>query len=355
MTNTISATHSNPGTGFDIEAKARKFLALQRREFGDHKVAFFWAPILIAGLIVLGCLTVAVQISFFDGTFGDGFISIDIDGDIVIDGSEFEIDGEEMTPEEFKAEYGTRIGEKFAEHGKAITAILSSLITSPLLLILPFIVVFPLLSSLYDERMDRSFLFWKSMPVSDTAEVLSKLVFIVVVGPLMLFLLMAVVNLTGAVIATPVAWIHGVSAWDYIWSPTPFVTLWLSVAFNYFIYAAWALPVLAWLMLASAVAPKAPLLIATIPVGAVAILERVFLGHSYLMETIGDRLGREFGFIVRDTMEQSYGGMEGVHIMTLDQSGAAFLETVGDPSFWIGTVIAAAILYGAIVLRRFRV
>ena len=348
MTNTISATHSNPGTGFDIEAKARKFLALQRREFGDHKVAFFWAPILIAGLIVLGCLTLAVQVAFFDG-------SIHIGDDIIIGGGEIEFDGKEMTLEELREKYGTPVGEEFAEHGQVITAIISSLITSPLLLILPFIVVFPLLSSLYDERMDRSFLFWKSMPVSDTAEVLSKLVFIVVVGPLMLFLLMAVVNLAGAIIATPVAWIYGFSAWEYIWSPTPFVTLWLSVAFNYFIYAAWALPVLAWLMLASAVAPKAPLLIATIPVAAVAILEKVFLGHSYLMAALGDRLGREFGFIVRDTMEQTYGGMDGVHIMTLDQSGAAFLETVGDPSFWIGTVIAAAILYGAIVLRRFRV
>lgn len=348
MSDTTSATQSSPRTGFDPGAKARQFLALQRREFADHKVAFFWAPMLIAGLIILGLVTLAVQVSFFDGT-------IQLGDDIVIGGGEFEIDGEELTLEELKEEYGTRVGEEFAEHGKTIAAVISSLITSPLLLILPFIVVFPLLSSLYDERMDRSFLFWKSMPVSDTAEVLSKLTFIVVVGPLMLFLLMAVVNVAGALIATPVAWIYGFSAWQYIWSPTPFVSLWLSMAFNYFIYAAWALPVLAWLMLASAVAPKAPLLMATIPVGAVAIFERVFFGHSYLMTAIADRLGRNFGFIVRDTMEQTYNGMDGVHIMSLGQSGAAFLETVGDPGFWIGTVIAAAILYGAIVLRRFRV
>ena len=42
------------------------------------------------------------------------------------------------------------------------------------LLVFAFVVFFYLLSSLYDERKDRSVLFWKSLPVSDRDTVLSK-------------------------------------------------------------------------------------------------------------------------------------------------------------------------------------
>lgn len=353
MTETATAIDNDSGGGIDPGRALRKFGALQRREFADHRVAFFWAPVLVAGLIVLGLLGAAIEVSFFDGALGDRYINID--GEVIIDGDEIEIDGEVMTREEFRAEFGGRLGEKFDQNGEEIMTVFSSLITSPLLLILPFIVVFPLLSSLYDERMDRSFLFWKSMPVGDGLEVASKLFFIVVLGPLMLFALMGLVNLVAATIFTPVAWIHGLSAWKFIWAPTPFVSLWIGYALNYMIYAAWALPVLAWLMLASAVAPKAPLLVATIPVGAVAIFEQVFLDHSYLLEALGDRLGRQFGFIMRDTMERTSGGTDGIQVMTLEQAGSAFLESVGDPSLWIGFVVAGVILYGAVLLRRFRV
>ena len=47
---------------------------------------------------------------------------------------------------------------------------------SPIGIVLFFVVLFYLLGALYDDRRDRSMLFWKSLPLSDTQTVLSKVV-----------------------------------------------------------------------------------------------------------------------------------------------------------------------------------
>ena len=49
--------------------------------------------------------------------------------------------------------------------------------------VLSFKLFFYLLGALYEDRKDRSILFWKSLPVSDTATVLSKVVTAILVMP----------------------------------------------------------------------------------------------------------------------------------------------------------------------------
>ena len=49
--------------------------------------------------------------------------------------------------------------------------------------VLAFVVFFYCLGALYDDRRDRSILFWKSLPLSDTQTVLSKLISALVVAP----------------------------------------------------------------------------------------------------------------------------------------------------------------------------
>lgn len=51
--------------------------------------------------------------------------------------------------------------------------------------VLTFVVFFYALGSLYDDRRDRSILFWKSLPVSDTQMVLSKLAWALLLAPLL--------------------------------------------------------------------------------------------------------------------------------------------------------------------------
>ncbi|MEJ0004987.1 MAG: hypothetical protein WDM77_00960 [Steroidobacteraceae bacterium] len=69
---------------------------------------------------------------------------------------------------------------------------------------------------LYTERKDRSILFWKSMPVSDTLTVLSKLLVVMVIVPLGVYLVSAVTTLLMSGIYLVRAWQdHATGAfWD---------------------------------------------------------------------------------------------------------------------------------------------
>src|SRR3546814_8542308 len=70
---------------------------------------------------------------------------------------------------------------EFAQ-GIDLTLLLSS---SWPFIVLAFVVFFYCLGALYDERKDRSVLFWKSLPVSDAQTVLSKVGSAVVVAPVL--------------------------------------------------------------------------------------------------------------------------------------------------------------------------
>ena len=54
---------------------------------------------------------------------------------------------------------------------------------APIFIVLPIVAFFYCLGALYDDRRDRSILFWKSLPISDTTTVLSKLLTALVLAP----------------------------------------------------------------------------------------------------------------------------------------------------------------------------
>ena len=57
-------------------------------------------------------------------------------------------------------------------------------IAEPFRYIFVIVAFFALIGCIYDERKDRSVLFWKSMPVSDASTVLSKIIFVLWLAPL---------------------------------------------------------------------------------------------------------------------------------------------------------------------------
>src|ERR1700716_3718864 len=65
----------------------------------------------------------------------------------------------------------------------------------PQYLVMVIVVSFYLLDCLFSERKDRSILFWKSLPVSDAATVISKLLVAVVVVPLGVYLIAMVTDI----------------------------------------------------------------------------------------------------------------------------------------------------------------
>jgi ABC-2 type transport system permease protein len=155
----------------------------------------------------------------------------------------------------------------------------------PQYLVMATVVSFYLLDCLFSERKDRSILFWKSLPVSDAATVISKLVVAVVVVPLGVYLIAMVTGvLFYAIWAARVAWgaLPGIAvAWDTV--------AWLKVQalmlYGLVVSMLWYAPLAASLLLVSAWARKNVFLWATLPLLIGAIVEKVAFGTRYIVST----------------------------------------------------------------------
>lgn len=219
----------------------------------------------------------------------------------------------------------------------------------PFNLVLLILIGVYLLDALYGERRDRSILFWKSLPVSDTAVVLSKLATATLVAPLITLTVIAATQLAVLILASIAFLLIGVEGWGWMWNPLGWLWGWASLGYGYLLLTAVLLPYLAWLLLASNWARRAPFLWAVVPPLTLMILERWFLGSSYLVRLIfghlGDFLPATFNFS-HDTMKNIGGG----HDVAV-QPG---LEFFAQPALWGGVFIAGLFIAGAIWLRRYR-
>jgi ABC-2 type transport system permease protein len=204
-----------------------------------------------------------------------------------------------------------------------------------------FVALFYCLDALYGERRDRSIFFWKSLPVSDTATVLSKASIPIVVVPLFAFALTVATQLVMFVLSSPVIQGSGVTA-GTLRSQLSLFHQW-HILFVHLVtghglrYA----PIYAYLLLVSAWARRAPFLWATLPLVAVGGAEKIAFNTSYLVAMLG---------IAGDpSVHASHSGMN-MDAMT----PFTLTQLVSSPGLWIGLLVAAAFLAGAIRLRRHR-
>ena len=136
-----------------------------------------------------------------------------------------------------------------------------------------------LMDCLYADRKDRSILFWKSLPISDKQTVLAKLFTGLVAIPLVYFIAADIATLLMAVIVSLRlrSFIGGA-----LWHPDQWLqlqALWLYLIVT---MAIWNLPFAGWLMLVSAWAKRAVILWSILPLVAVFMVERWFLGtHAF--------------------------------------------------------------------------
>ena len=144
-----------------------------------------------------------------------------------------------------------------------------------------------LLDCLYADRRDRSILFWKSLPISDTATVLAKLIVALIAIPLVYFAASDAASLLAAFVLSVRA--HA-QLGNALWQPR--IWLQLQVIWLYVIAttAIWYLPVTGWLLLVSAWARRAVMLWSILPPLAVILAERVFIGTHACLSVIGGRL-----------------------------------------------------------------
>ncbi|WP_397574092.1 hypothetical protein [Silanimonas sp.] len=314
------------------------FPTLLKREFWEHKGGMLWAPVVVGGLMLGAAgISAAIGIAAKDGSFRVNGERVVTDGTVL----------------------ATQTQQQIAE-GMAF-AIVPSM--APLAAVLAFVVLFYALGSLYDDRRDRSVLFWKSMPVSNAATVLSKLASMALVAPLITALVGIVVGSLIAVIAALTMSAFGANLLPRLLATSEFYLAPLAVLAVIPVYALWALPSIAWCMVVSAWAKRAPFLWAVgTPVLAGILLswqQAMFdrdLGAEWFWENIVGRLfgsflpGMWFAFSENWERVDDFQPTEQSVFELVSMSYASLTS----PSLWIGLAVAAALIAVAIRLRRWR-
>lgn len=289
--------------------------ALFLKEFWDNKRAILVTPMVVAGLVM--------------------FFSVVA----IINGSGLTIDGESMSAHLAAAEH-----EINSEEASSIITLLAAFPSIIIFIVLVFSMVFTALSVLYDERKDKSVLFWKSMPVSDTQEVLVKLATITVVTPLIAVAFAFIVQLFSALLLGIFVAINSdVGAWDLVYSNINIFGLIIFDIVPLMVNILWMLPIIAWFMLVSSFSRRSPFLLAFIVPILIGVFEGVFFRSTQFAELIASRFYHmaEHGVDFDDP--------EDINIVA-DSLG--YLNSLADPSFWVGTAVAAAMIYGCIQIRK---
>jgi ABC-2 type transport system permease protein len=197
--------------------------------------------------------------------------------------------------------------------------------------------IFYCLDALYAERRDRSILLWKSLPVSDATTVMAKAAIVFVVLPLITIATTIALHFVMLMSSSLVLVVRGGDA-GALWRAV--APLELAIRLTYHImttHVLWYAPTLAWLLFASAIARRAPLVWAGLPLLAIVVVERLVLGSS-----------RFFDMLAFRTM-----GGPGMVADTKDLLGHADPGAlVTSAGLWIGLAVSVVFLVAAIRVRR---
>jgi ABC-2 type transport system permease protein len=312
---------------------------LMQREYWENKGMLFWAPAVIAGLMVAFTAVMLIIGNNMEMHFnGDSLTRF-----------------HEMTTVQ-RHELASAVGAAFP------------MMATPLYILMGFVIFFYCLGALYDDRRDRSILFWKSLPVSDVTTVLSKVAVATVAAPLIVAAIGFVASLTIMLMTALAISFHGVNVFGDLLSST---NLWLS-PFRMLsllpVYLLWALPTVGWLLMVSSWARSKVFLWAVgTPLMTGALLAwanyafKLGINIEWFFSQVVLRLlgsvlpGAWFMFdkSAREAMEHAPG-------MENDPTGqiAGFFNqaysSLASPVLWIGVAAGVAMIAAAIWMRRWR-
>lgn len=226
-----------------------------KKEFWEFKGVLTWVPVAIIGLLIAIPL-LAMALNGLDGEkFLKGMSQL----------NEFA-----QTPE---------------LQGFFFTSIVS--LFAPFILIGFIVQCYYFINCLFDERRDRSVIFWRSLPVSDRITIGSKLFTGAVVIPAIFTSAATVLFMLGAVLSLICALVlnvfYDISLWAFLAQLNVLSTIsaiWLSLI----VIALWLLPLYSWLLLTSIYAKKAPFLWAVLPIVALLLVEGMVVHYFQLSQ-----------------------------------------------------------------------
>lgn len=227
-------------------------------------------------------------------------------------------------------------------------------------MVLYFVVLFYCINTLYEERKDRSILFWKSLPATDTMTVLSKLATAVLVAPFLAIIATMLLHVGFLVLVSLYAALHGVNPLPFLWQPALLGKVWLQMLATVPVHMLWAIPGLAWLLLASSWSKRAPFVwallipcLAGVVYGFVETASRLSTPGSWFWEHIVGRIFSSPGSMLFRPWNWREGpGTDNpfAQAVSWDRMHAVLVA----PETWIGLVVGVILLAAAIWLRRFR-
>ncbi len=314
----------------------KTFYWLVKREFWEHRGGFFWAPIITGGIFLLLNIMGIITAEVLGVTHG---ISIGASGHLQ-----------------------SVIAEMDAGDMSKVGIVLDVAMYSAmglLIVVLGFVVFFYCLGALYDDRRDRSILFWKSLPISDASTVLSKVISATVLAPVIAVVVGIVVGMLQLLILAITLSFHGVNVWQLLVLAHPFKVMFNLIGYIP-LYVLWALPSVGWLMLCSAWARNKPFLWAVaLPVATGLLISWFGIMGLFNLPTrwFWTNVVQRSLFSVFPGTGSLFGGtprnaphIDGLNALDLNTT----YQLLGSPDLWIGVVAGAALLAGAIWFRRWR-
>lgn len=223
-----------------------------------------------------------------------------------------------------------------------------------LYMVMLVVLYFYCLDCLYSERRDRSILFWRSLPVSDTMTVGSKLLVALLLAPVIVVAIGVVLEVLHLLLAAPILVLGTDMGFaDYAQPMAVLSALALALG-DMWLVGVWFLPYFGWLFLVSAWAKRAAFLWAILPPLGVALLEWVALRSMHFLELLGYHLALPF----RNLEQQGFGfridGAGNANELEASSAQTTGLGGLAEPGFWIGLAIGLAFLGTAIAIRRYR-
>ncbi len=300
-------------------------LALVRRELWEHR-AIYVVPAVLILLVSLTSVTGQVAIS-----------SLEEEVNLAILGT---------------------VNMSENERGMAVTGVMFG-ISWLFFLTMIALSYFYALDALYAERKDKSILFWRSLPVTDSATVVSKLLTAAVVIPLVTFVAILLTHVIVLVISSIWVGLRGVDAWSLIWSAAPLIENWTATLIGVLVLPIWSAPFIGWFLFVSAFAKRSPFLFAVLPLIVIPMLERILFGTSVFAEMLYDR--NPFNMpILKDMPALENADFEGDDLLALAESGVNVLQFIDigrfltSGSVWIGVIVSGLFCSAAVYVRRYR-
>ena len=341
--------------------QSHRVFTLVQRELQEYRNSLFWTPVAIAVALTVVML-LSVLLANRISVMGDSLMQVILheesasgmnitihltdDGDHEVT-QEYRVEQQEGPIDEeewnfsrewnFKPKAGPESDDQVEDKVDSLNLMLN-LLHSLLIMVLVLVTVNYLLGTLYNDRKDRSILFWKSMPVSEWEEVLSKLAVALVVAPAIFIGVSILAQLACILLAMLMVWRMDMDAYQLILGNIDFVPLFLNQIGGWLLTALWVAPAYAWLLLASAAARRSPFMLAVAPVVGLMIIEGVFLGTEHVSAAIVNHVPHY----------NSGGSAVGFYFYGPDWSSLNFI------SILLGMLFAAVAIAVAVYLRRYR-